>query len=409
MAELSAGDEPEVAIVFTPEPWVGTLHHFLADHGGARVREIVMDQRLALEDGYDVLVVSHRWPALTRSFVRQLHDRNRKVLGVYDGDEPTSRVFLANLGVDGVVASAAPMAEFLEAIEVITPDRISPLTETVFGESEPAPSHARGLVIAIGGPTGAGKTEVACALHQLAQPGTHVLVDADDLAPAVAQRMSLAIEPNIRTAIDAVAFGLGHLETVTQTAPTGAIVCGIPNVTAWGQVRAPEVIDVIDELAAHFAFVLVDVSGQLEDLDTTPRERNAVTRSVIERADRIAVVVDANPRGIARAINWAAEFRGLATHATTHAILNRTTRDRFRRSECIDELQRAFTFNSIHVVPEDVRVSRAHWEGTAVAKGPFLRSMRPIAATLFTPVEVPEIVDLTIDRESSDSLIEATA
>ena len=61
--------EPTIALVFSPEPWVERLHRHLADHGGARVRDIVLEPALALEDHYDTLVVSHRWPGLTRPFV----------------------------------------------------------------------------------------------------------------------------------------------------------------------------------------------------------------------------------------------------------------------------------------------------------------------------------------------------
>ena len=48
--------EPEVALVFSPETWVEELHRYLADHGGARVRQIVMEPSLALDEQYDTLV-----------------------------------------------------------------------------------------------------------------------------------------------------------------------------------------------------------------------------------------------------------------------------------------------------------------------------------------------------------------
>lgn len=81
-------DEPEVALVFSSEPWFEDLHRHLTDHGGARVRQVVMDPALALGDQYDTLVVSHRWPALTRRFVDEVHARARSILGVYDPAEP---------------------------------------------------------------------------------------------------------------------------------------------------------------------------------------------------------------------------------------------------------------------------------------------------------------------------------
>ena len=40
--------EPEVALVFTAEPWVEELHRHLSDHGGARIRSLVVEQSIAL-------------------------------------------------------------------------------------------------------------------------------------------------------------------------------------------------------------------------------------------------------------------------------------------------------------------------------------------------------------------------
>lgn len=79
--------EPEIALVFTPDPWVEELHRHLTDHGGARVRQVVVEPGVALEESYDILVVSHRWPALTRAFVSDVHSTGRVVLGVYDREE----------------------------------------------------------------------------------------------------------------------------------------------------------------------------------------------------------------------------------------------------------------------------------------------------------------------------------
>ena len=94
--------EPEVALVFTADPWVEELHRHLSDHGGARVRSLVVEASVALEESYDVLVVSHRSPLLTRAFVGDLHARGRRVLGVHDLSEPASRAHLLSVGVDAL-------------------------------------------------------------------------------------------------------------------------------------------------------------------------------------------------------------------------------------------------------------------------------------------------------------------
>src|SRR5687768_11993016 len=114
--------EPEVALVFSPETWVESIHRYLTDHGGARVRHVLMDPALALEEEYETLVVSHRWPALTPAFVHAIHARRRRLLGVYDRSEPAGREHLASLGADRVIESDAPMAEFLDALVALTPD-----------------------------------------------------------------------------------------------------------------------------------------------------------------------------------------------------------------------------------------------------------------------------------------------
>ena len=54
--------EPTIALVFSPEAWVEELHRYLEDHGGARVRQIVLEPSVALEEEYDTMVVSHRGP-----------------------------------------------------------------------------------------------------------------------------------------------------------------------------------------------------------------------------------------------------------------------------------------------------------------------------------------------------------
>jgi hypothetical protein len=50
--------EPEVALVFSPEAWVEGLHRHLTDHGGARVRQVIVDPSLAFDEEYGTLVVS---------------------------------------------------------------------------------------------------------------------------------------------------------------------------------------------------------------------------------------------------------------------------------------------------------------------------------------------------------------
>ncbi len=112
-------NEPEVALVLSPEQWVEDLHRHCADHGGARVRQLVVDPTLALEEDYGVLVVSHRWPGLTRGLVETLHAGGREILGVFDPLEPAAVAHLAALGVERTIASDAAMSDFVGALREI--------------------------------------------------------------------------------------------------------------------------------------------------------------------------------------------------------------------------------------------------------------------------------------------------
>ncbi|MCU1456495.1 MAG: hypothetical protein JWL73_587 [Actinomycetia bacterium] len=381
--------EPEIALVFSPEPWVENLHRHFADHGGARIRQVVMDQRLALDEDYGVLVVSHRWPALTRGFVDAIHERNRTILGVFDPEEPTARAFLADLGLDGVIANDAAPAEFLATILTLLPtsrprpeDALDPLDATY----EPDRAPARGRLLVVGGPAGGGNTEIAIELgrRSASMSDRVVLVDADDVAPAIAQRLSLPIEPNLRTAIDAVEFGMGELESslLVESSSGCTILAGLPNVGAWAQLRPAELTDVLAALARHHAGVVVNIASRIENVPGPGRARYAIGRTLLAEADAIVAVTTGTPVGVTRLLAWVAEVRVLAPVAPVHIVVNRAPTDRFTRSEIAAEIVRTYPPASLSFVPDDDRVAAASWLGTVVAAGPFTRAVAEVLAQL---------------------------
>src|SRR2546423_14994964 len=114
--------EVTVALVFSPEQWVEGLHRHLAHHGGARVRQIVVEPAIALDEEYDVLIVSDRWPALTLRLVGAVHERGRRVLGVFDPEEPAGKDHLVELGVDATIAADAQIGEFVTVLGQLGPE-----------------------------------------------------------------------------------------------------------------------------------------------------------------------------------------------------------------------------------------------------------------------------------------------
>jgi MinD-like ATPase involved in chromosome partitioning or flagellar assembly len=360
--------EPTVALVFSPEVWVERLHRHLADHGGARVRQIVLEPTLALEDEYDTLVVSHRWPGLTRPFVDAVRRHHRSVLGVFDPDEVAGREHLAALGVDATIPSNAPIADFVEIIASLAPTVGGPAHD---GDSGPDATLPRGPAV-VTGPPGAGTSEVAIGLAGAiaARGESVVLVDADEVASSSATRLGLAIEPNLRTAVDAVGFGHGGLATSLFAVgrPAWHVLCGLPSLAAVAQVRAQDVLDVVAALGETHEQVIVEVSGA---------PAAGIARALVRAAGVLVGVGSANPVGVARLLGWVGALP--AGVAPVHLVVNRAPADRYQRAELTAEICRTFSPAGLTFVPTDRRVERAAWAGDVVARGPFTTGVAAVA------------------------------
>jgi hypothetical protein len=210
-----------------------------------------------------------------------------------------------------------------------------------------------------------------------------VLVDADEVAPAIGPRLGLALDPNLRTLVDAVEHESGAPESVIHAAANGAlrVVPGLANVAVWNQVRAPEVVRALRVLARDHA-VVVDTSAPLDDIGPATRGRYAVTRAVVADADDLVVVGHASPLGIVRLLGWIADAVTVRPDAVLHVVLNRGGASRRELDTVVAELLDAFVPESLWCLPEDPRVPRAGWDGALVADGPFTRAVADVAARL---------------------------
>jgi MinD-like ATPase involved in chromosome partitioning or flagellar assembly len=387
--------EPEVAVVLSPEAWVERFHRHCTDHGGARIRQVVMDPTLALEDEYSTLVVSHRWPALSPAFVDALHGRGRTVLGVYDPTEPAAREHLASVGVDQMIAADAEMKAFVHAVAALTPIDQARRSASDAAVVDGGESSGRAQFTAVGGPAGSGATEIAITLTDaMATAGRRsIIVDADEVTPSVAPRLALPIEPNLRSAIDAVEFGLGDLRRSLLRVPDAdfGVLSGLPNVAAWSQVQPAEVVAVIEALVAAVDDVIVNVGHRLEDVGGG-RGRYGISRSVLTEASLLVAVSTATPVGVTRLLAWIADARTMAPEARIVIVINRAPRDGYRRAELMAEIVRSFEPSGLFFVPEDKRVDAAVWRGSPVGRGPFCRAVRQLARVVQAPRSSREAV-----------------
>jgi MinD-like ATPase involved in chromosome partitioning or flagellar assembly len=384
--------EPAIAIVFSPEPWVEALHAYLADHGGARVRQVVLDPQVAWEEEYDALVVSHRWPSLTLALVDKVHARGRYVVGVYDVDEPGAREHLEALGVDAVVESVAAPPAFVAALAAVvtsgslaSPGPPSPTRQVSsgpqfeFGDGTDSSTRRRD-VLAVSGGAGSGVTEVAIGLAAAVATSRDpvVLVDADAAAGSMAARLGLPIEPNLRTAVDAVAHGLGELGGALARPRSSRlrVLCGFPSAAAAAHVAPHEVVDVLHALSAEHDCVVVDTGG---------RPDSALAHAVVANAGTLVDVGAGNPVGVARLLAWISEWRPLFAGADVHLVVNRAPVDRYRRHEIAAEIARTFEPASLVFVPADRRVDTALWDGDLVGSGAFTSALAPLVDLVRPP------------------------
>lgn len=363
--------DPAIALVFSPEPWVERLHRHCADHGGAHVRQIVLDPQLCFDEEFDTLVASHRWPALTPGLVQSMHERGRSVVGVYDDQVALDHV--ERTGVDAVLAVDAPMGEFVSVLRDLGTVARPPV------DASKNEGRGGGRLVVVGGPGGSGVTEVAIELaRRFASAAPTALVDMDDVVPAVAPRLGLPLEPNVRTAIDAAVFGIGVLELIDVGGEL-AVLGGLPNVATWSQVRAEEVRALLSALTRDGRTVVANIGSRLESIGEP--ERFGLSRVVLGQAEVVVGVVEPSPVGVIRAIDWMAAVRSLTPRACVDLVVARVPRGAFRRHEIEAELAPTRP-SSITFVPDDPRVRDAAWSGSLVRSGPFTKAIRVLGGAL---------------------------
>jgi len=399
-------DVPGIAIVRSSRSWARTLHRYVVDHGGAIVRARPLEERQALEEDYDLLLVDDISSFLSNRIVDELHRRGRRVLGVFDpeelgaDEEQAGKQRLVRLGVDGVIAAQATPEEFVRAIDELAParmahvgpgsvalldrgpeeDRISVSDEIVIVPPRPPVPRRRGrTTVVIGAGGGCGATEVSIELARgLGRRGERaVVIDGDELAPSLAQRLNLGLHPNVRTAVDVVEHGTGRLaECLVAVAHNLEVLVGLPHPKDWVELRGSEMAAVVEEITRGRPQVVVNAAPCIENL--APHggpDRFGMSRAVIAAADAVAIVCQPTPTGISRLLDRVSEVTALAAGKPIHVVVNRTQRGSFKRNEIAHEIQRSFVPAGIHFLPADPRVERAAWEGTLVPSGDFTKAV----------------------------------
>jgi MinD-like ATPase involved in chromosome partitioning or flagellar assembly len=399
----------EIAIGVSHRPWAQGLFRHVADHGGAVVRTRVLLDEDALDTGYAVLVVDDTASVLSPRMVAELHRRDRRVIAVHAAGDHGAREALGRLGVDAAIPDSATAEELVDAIVALAPaggpgadDPFAAIARELGHElpgdlppprEEPARRPARGLVttvLAVSG--GAGATEIALALAGMlaARRERTVLVDADEVAPSVAQRMARPLVPNLRNAVDALERGVGSLEESLMALPERdggfELLCGLANPRDWPHLRPDSVAEVVGELARAHGQVVVNAGPSTEEVTAAGGlARYGIARAMVLLADQLVVVAAATPIGLSRLVVWLGDHTELARTKPLHVVLNQAPGGMFKRGELEREVLRSFLPSSLHLLPADKRVDDAIWNGHTVAGGPFQKAVQALGAELPAP------------------------
>ena len=379
-------EDPFVVLAATPRAWASTLHAHAADHGGIVVRATVLTDADARREQCDVLVVDDITSFLTPALVAAVHETGRAVLGVFDPDDPQGKGDLVDAGVDALVSAEADPDELVGAIRGLVGNRRvadpeAPTTPTA------TPVRPDAMTIGVTGPTGgAGVTEMSIEIAAvLGTTGRHtVLLDLDEQAPCHAQRLALALQPNLLGAIDAtrrradVTLGLHRL---SRRHPLQALP-GMTSGLDWTHVPRGAVAELTAELQRHRSRLVMDLGHCPEVVEGAGGSRFGHALGMARTCTDLVLVTAPTPIAIARTIELFSRVHlgSAQDRQRVHVVLNRVGKDRWATEEAIAELQRGLAVDVVHTVPEDRQVARAAWQGERVDRRRFCTAVARVVA-----------------------------
>ena len=381
-------DDPFVVLAATPRAWASTLHAHAADHGGIVVRATVLTDADARREQCDVLIVDDITSFLTPALVAAVHEAGRAVLGVFDADDPQGKGDLVDAGVDALVSADVDPDELVGTIRGLAGQRRVADPEVPAARVDP-PARRDAMTIGVTGPTGGdGVSELAIEIAAvLGTTGRHtLLMDLDEHSPCHAQRLALALQPNLLGAIDAtrrradVTLGLHRL---SRRHPLQALP-GMTSGQDWTNVPRGAVGELAGELQRHRSRLVMDLGHCPEVVEGSGGTRFGHALGMARTCTDLVLVTAPTPIAIARTIELFSRVHPGpgAPHdgQRVHVVLNRVGKDRWATEEAIAELRRGLAIDVVHTVPEDRRVARAAWQGERVDRGRFCTAVARVVA-----------------------------
>jgi MinD-like ATPase involved in chromosome partitioning or flagellar assembly len=235
---------------------------------------------------------------------------------------------------------------------------------------EPTAAPCGELVAVWGGAGAPGRTTVAIhlAAAAAARRADVLLMDADVWSASVAQRLDLDDGRGIVHAARAASSGADPLDRTVAARGPLAVMPGLARPELWTEVGEAAFLAVLDAVRQRYGMVVVDLAAPIEEdealsFDRVPFRRNLVTRTVLERADRVVYVVAGDPIGIRRArqAHDALHQELPAVAPQLDVVVNRVPHGRER--EIADSVRTLLGLPTSALVPPDRAADRALWRG----------------------------------------------
>ncbi|WP_189348490.1 AAA family ATPase [Zhihengliuella salsuginis] len=309
----------------------------------ARQCEDILETIALVESGLaDAVLLAGASPDIDAHVVDALRERGAVVVALVD--DPGEQARLQELGVTCESATASPqaLADLFELTMSTTPAPSGALNRRPADTEQPAPEAARGQVIAVWGPTGApGRTTLAVnyAVESALAGSAVALVDADTYGASISVHLGLMEESagiaQLCRLSDQGVLDRSSFERACPVLPVAGarirVATGLPRPQRWPELRKSSLERVLAYLRTIVDVVVVDVAALLEQdeelsFDTAAPQRNAATLAVLENADEVIAVGQADAVGVPRMIKALEQLGELLPDHLPRVVFNKMSK-----------------------------------------------------------------------------------
>lgn len=330
----------EVALVFSPNEWVESLHRYCTNTGELRISSLVYDPSVLSNEDFDACIISDNHPALSSGFVDKLHGEKKLVFGVCDEDE-NARLFLASAGVDAIFSSRLRAKDLCEKIcqflhtKVENENREAENKYVINNNRESKPEEPEAKFTSFIGTGGSGCTEIALALAQRFLDC--VVVDVDFEHPSIAPRLGLDIEPHLISAIESSTNDPESFENNIQRSPKHSTIPGALHFSYSSDVKPYEIENLLECVGSRFENVVLDLGRVSENSLFFDLQK-----IILQNSHEIIVVGEPTPIGVLRTMESIATLKSIFipndVKQNVRVVINKTPKNKDLVMDVVSEL-----------------------------------------------------------------------